>query len=867
MAALPLYAPVESRDGSLTKGAFLKNAFVEKVGEAMNTFRRPGLSAFSTSTAGAGQGITNYYAPDGSEFLFSAVGGQLYSNGARTPASEWTGSSALSCSGTPAVIADLAIVSYGGLVWAIGGNDRAGAASPRFVVYYSSDAGTTWTKLLDVAESASYPAAGSWLACVHNNRIYLVHGKDNAGNKRECWYTTNGTTWTQASAATGVTDAVGNYVLSSTDGYMYMFLATTTAPVWKSTDGATWASTGATQAFNTGGTQRTGYGCAVSGDTMYVAGGDCSGASTRKIYSSTTGASWSEVGSDVLSGIYGATGTCAAALLRMTGVFYLFELYDSSVQTKIWASTNMTTWTQVGTWTQSDSTDPDFEFSGATLLANCCTPYAVHGNDFYFNGFKFDGLFASNYVWKLATTFSGTMQSIGTVGSGFVDFAQNYNRSVMMIKASDTAYQYTLSSTALTQITDADYPIETVRGVVYLNGIFYVMDPDGNIYGSDNEDMTSWSALNFIACEFEADGGVALAKYGFYVVAFGEYTTEFFFDAGNATGSALSPVQNGVLNVGCADGDTVAFVDDTILFVGRAKGNSQSVTGARFVAQLEGTSYKRLSSPDIDRILLADDFADVEAIAFSVAGHSFYCLNLGTSALSLVYDLSQQTWTVWNRRRTSFTANPVTVITTNGTATWTGTHSFADGDVGVFTGGTGTHTSLNGTYNVTVPASGTLCWRLGGTSYAGTNTATITGTGYSESDFGVVGACGYAGAQLAQDASNGKLYTISPSAYQDDSVYMDWEARMAKLDMGSNKAKFAAYADFISDRASGNVLMRMSDDDSQTWTKFKPKSLALNRTRFTRGGSFLRRVYDFRITDNIPIRAQRVEYQVDEGAE
>jgi hypothetical protein len=90
---------------------------------------------------------------------------------------------------------------------------------------------------------------------------------------------------------------------------------------------------------------------------------------------------------------------------------------------------------------------------------------------------------------------------------------------------------------------------------------------------------------------------------------------------------------------------------------------------------------------------------------------------------------------------------------------------------------------------------------------------------------------------------------------------------MSKLDLGSNKAKYSAYADFVSDRASGNVLMRVSDDDSQSWTKYRSRSLAYNRTRFNRCGSFTRRVYDFRITDNIPVRAQRVEYSIDEGAE
>lgn len=875
MPSLPLYSPIESRDGSLTKGAFLKNAFVERVGEAINTFRRPGLSQYSTSTAGDGQGITNFFSSDGEEYLIQVSGGTAYTNAPVGYADAWVfGGNLASSAGNNLARATWSnIVRHGGLLWVVG-TTIMDLSATRFLVAYSADNGSTWTFALDVAEGGSYPTAAKWELCAHAGKLFLVHGTAGATHYRQCWSSTNGITWTQVSAATGVTSAYSTHVISHNDGYMYLFLATTSSPVWRSTDGVSWAAPAASAAYNISGNTLTGYGCVSAGGYLYVmSGSGTTGA--QKVWRSTNAATWTELGSNVLSEVISAASQSNGVEVIVgfyRGLFWLYETMDAQIAVrKLWSSGDAQVWTlRQSPVTNSPSTDDLWhgQTSGPVVssMRLCWTADGIVAIGFP-SATGFTGVLSGTWVLPYADTAEAVANEIGDVGPGFVDFAQDFARTFVAVKSASQLWYIAVPDFLPTQVTDADYPAQTVRGLVYLNGVFYVMDPDGTIYGSDNEDITSWSALNFVNAEFEADGGVCLAKYGFYVVAFGEYSTEYFFDAGNATGSPLSPVQNGVLNVGCADADTVITVDDTILFVGRAKGPSQSTTGSRFVAQLEGTNYKRISSPDIDRILLADDFADVEAVAFSVAGHSYYAINLGTSALTLVYDLSQQVWTVWNRRRSSFTHTPSGVVTANGTATYTGTTSFADGDVGVVTAFSGTHTSLNGTYNMIVPASGTLCWNLGGTSYAGTSTGTGTVTGYSESDFGIVGACGFQGVQLAQDATNGKLYSVDPSVYQDDSIYMDWVARLAKLDLGSNKQKFAAYADFVSDRASGNVLMRVSDDDSQSWTKYKAKSLARNRTRFTRGGAFTRRVYEFRVTDNIPVRAQRVEYQVDEGAE
>jgi len=153
----------------------------------------------------------------------------------------------------------------------------------------------------------------------------------------------------------------------------------------------------------------------------------------------------------------------------------------------------------------------------------------------------------------------------------YIDFSQTLDKTKVAIRSTSYAYQYSLATGIFTQVTNVNYPSKTVRGLVYLDGTFYVMDRFGQIWGSEPNDFLTWTALNVINAQAEPDGGVCLCKYGQYVVAFGEYTTQFFFDAGNSTGSPLSPVQNGDLMIGCGAGDTVQQIGRTVYFVSRAK--------------------------------------------------------------------------------------------------------------------------------------------------------------------------------------------------------------------------------------------------------------------------------------------------------
>ena len=154
---------------------------------------------------------------------------------------------------------------------------------------------------------------------------------------------------------------------------------------------------------------------------------------------------------------------------------------------------------------------------------------------------------SSAYLMAGGTSAAIINGTFAVATNEMVDWLQTYNGTSIVLKCSSAAYGINTSTDVATKITDGQYPSLTARGLVFLDGTYYVMDKDGTIWGSDSNDVFSWTSLNQISAAIEPDGGVCLAKSGQYVVAFGNYTTEFFYDAGNATGSPLSPVQNGTL--------------------------------------------------------------------------------------------------------------------------------------------------------------------------------------------------------------------------------------------------------------------------------------------------------------------------------
>lgn len=217
--------------------------------------------------------------------------------------------------------------------------------------------------------------------------------------------------------------------------------------------------------------------------------------------------------------------------------------------------------------------------------------------------------------------------------------------------------------------TDADddlmsYPYNHVystseflaRGIVGLDGYFFIMTNSGNIYHCALNDWRSWPSLNVINAEVSGDRGLAIAKHKYHVVAFGDYSIEFFYNAGNPTGSVLSRRNDIRYTTGLAAPNTLSGLYDVLFFVGQSENDN-----SRSVYMLDNFKLSKISNYYVDNFIYQyTDWSETNEIegsvenifgaAFSKDGHIYYaltCVNSSGEMKTLVYDATAQEWYNW----------------------------------------------------------------------------------------------------------------------------------------------------------------------------------------------------------------------------
>lgn len=419
-------------------------------------------------------------------------------------------------------------------------------------------------------------------------------------------------------------------------------------------------------------------------------------------------------------------------------------------------------------------------------------------------------------------------------------------------KSTKDAYVFDAIAQSLTKISDADYPATTVPGVAYLDGYFFVMDGNGTIYNCGLETPTDWNSLDYISCESEPDGGVAIAKYQNYIVGFGNWTTEFFYDAGNATGSPLANIKNASFQIGCANGYSVAQFDDKIVWMGNCREKGRGV-----YAIAGGMVPAKVSTPDIDRILNADSLATVYAWGAGFSGHTLYVLTLVSSGITLVYDFSTQAWSHFTRRAAGSAKSITSLTQINGIATAVcAAHGFADADPVTISGAT--PAGYNAATNIGYIDANTFSFECDG-ALTTPASGTILATGSTESYFNLAAYINAGGKDIVQGASDAVLYEMLGTAYDDNGIPIDAAIRTTIYDGGSSKRKFVASAEVIGDKVAASAFLRYSDDDYTTNSNYRKIDLSARRSRLSRLGSTSRRSFEIRHTASTPFRVEALE--------
>jgi hypothetical protein len=231
----------------------------------------------------------------------------------------------------------------------------------------------------------------------------------------------------------------------------------------------------------------------------------------------------------------------------------------------------------------------------------------------------------------------------------------NSNPQTVVVSTGAEAWTINVNSLVATKITNVNYPAVTVPGWAYLDGTLYTMDPSGVIWGSALNDATTWTALNNISASSNADMGVALVKCLNYIIAFKQYTAQVFYDNGPviAGGTALAPVPDSQMPLGCFCANSVQAIDNSVLWV------TANQLASPQIAQMDNLTPRIVSTPAVERVLDNIFFsggwlgtvyipqATVWSWVLKHGGHRFYGLTFVSNNITLIYDLDQQLWYIW----------------------------------------------------------------------------------------------------------------------------------------------------------------------------------------------------------------------------
>lgn len=429
----------------------------------------------------------------------------------------------------------------------------------------------------------------------------------------------------------------------------------------------------------------------------------------------------------------------------------------------------------------------------------------------------------------------------------------------------------------------------TVPGIVYLDGVFYVMDVNGVVYNSAEDDPATWDALNYTKARQVQGSGAAIGKSGPYLVAIKEFSTEFFYDAANATGSPLSPAIQFTQKVGSPNGRSLADVGGSLLFV------SQTKDGKKGVHMVTGTTVSKVSNDGVDVILgitsLVGEDA-VRAVAMSMHGHPVYVLQLNNykfgnfeenssynTGITLVYDLVTQLWHEWQTMVSTSTISSATVTRVNDTATLTVPNSSSWGSVqaGPLDGGFITITvadqkeytglfqvARSATLSVKFPVSGNPTTPASGLSgvgfYSGSTPFQVTHGAMHSGQF-------YAMSDLATAPGTNYVYQQDPVATYDKTVNATLpivrRIRTEVVDGGTVNRKKMTVLRVVGEQTQfASCMVRVSDDFCASWEPFQRIELDTDEPEVYRMGSFRRRVIE--VLDGIAVapNLEALEYEI-----
>lgn len=250
---------------------------------------------------------------------------------------------------------------------------------------------------------------------------------------------------------------------------------------------------------------------------------------------------------------------------------------------------------------------------------------------------------AGNALYEIASDWTYTKRGSLTTTTGNISMSDNGVELIVV----DGVYGYilTLLNNIFQPITaEAFY---SSYKVVFIDGYFVLVRPGSDqVYQSGLYDGLSYGALDFTTAEYSPDKTVTTLPYRSQLAVFGERTTQFFVDSGNAA-FAFTPIQGGTLEHGCAAPLSVAKDGDNLLWLG------QDEYGNGVVYKAVGYQAGRASNYGVELAIQGYGvISDASAFMFQMRGHVFYVLSFTDADTTWVLDVQMGQWVEWRSAKT-----------------------------------------------------------------------------------------------------------------------------------------------------------------------------------------------------------------------
>lgn len=494
------------------------------------------------------------------------------------------------------------------------------------------------------------------------------------------------------------------------------------------------------------------------------------------------------------------------------------------------------------------------------LDQSACNPVT----DVDYPGYHTYAVTSINLSGTTATVITAVTNSLETGDSVVVSGADQpeYNGTFIVTVLDSVTFTYQVAGSPASPATGTISVwggATTVPGIVYLDDYIFVQRVTGEIANSNRTAYDTWDALDFTTPEKEPSLAVCIAKSLNFLVAFKQWDTEFFYDADQPPpGSPLLPQDSAYMKLGCAAAQSVVEFDGGIVFVSKRDQNQRS----RQVHLLNGLTPQPISSPEVERLLNASTLQTVYALYLSTAGHQLYMLTLKDIGITLVYDFGNKFWYQWTllTAQSAQTVNALFVEGTNAIAI-VPNHGFNDGDPVDMLGAD--QDAYNGIVNITYIDSNTFSYPVDTTDSPATGS--ITATGYDESYFPITNYASNQNLDLVLHESNGIIYSLDTTSYQDTGSPIDFLARLPVWDNGNKYRKTFSHIKPVGDLEACNVLVRYTDDDYETYSKYRRVSMASEFSMLRKLGQGRRRAWEARHTDNTPLRLESFDMDFKQG--